>query len=86
MSDFVETLQNGGWVRYLIVIILASICLWFTHRKTDKMERDLFGDDADRYRADANGVSPFDRPPVGYEEAMKVAQESKSGSEEQTKE
>ena len=69
MADFIETLKNVPLIDIVIVLAVALGAHWLSRRRIEKMEKKLFGDDADRYRADKNGVSPFDRPPKGYEAA-----------------
>jgi|GEM_PF-6526278 len=75
MGDFFETLRNIPLIDIFVILAIALLVHFLSRRKIDKMEKKLFGDDADRYRADANGVSPFDRPPKGFDEA-KAAEEA----------
>ncbi len=74
MADFIETLKNVPLTHIFIVVAIALVVHFFSRKRIEKMEKKLFGDDADRYRADRNGVSPFDRPPVGYDEAKAAEQ------------
>ena len=77
MGNLRENLQNGGWIRFVIIFALVTVIWSFMRKKADKMERDIFDGDESRYRADENGVSPFDRPPVNYHEDQKKATEDK---------
>ena len=69
MADLFETLRNVPLIDIFVIVAIALVVHYFSRRKIDKMEKKLFGEDAERYRADRNGVSPFDRPPKGYDEA-----------------
>jgi hypothetical protein len=74
MADFIETLRNTPLTHIFIIVAIALVAHFLSRRRIDKMEKKLFGDDAERYRADANGVSPFDRPPKGFDEAKAAEQ------------
>ena len=74
MADFIETLRNTPLTHIFIIVAIALVAHFLSRRRIDKMEKKLFGDDAERYRADANGVSPFDRPPKGFDEEKAAEQ------------
>lgn len=73
MKEFLEYFRQLGWVNIVIVLAVTTLVWYLSRRRVEKMERDLFGDDVERYRADKNGVSPFDRPPKGSAEAKAKA-------------
>ncbi len=85
MADFIETLKNIPLIDIVVILAIALVAHYFSRRRIEKMEKKLFGDDAERYRADKNGVSPFDRPPKGYDGKTAAAeadalQRAKEGS------